>query len=82
MKLWSILLGAVAIVAVSVGTTPASAASRHHSYRHHHHHHGYGAFAQYRGHRPTGPSNPQFEMGSGWNNGSPGHKQYGRPDHN
>jgi hypothetical protein len=76
MKTGAMLLAVAALSAIAV--TPASANSRYHHYRHHHH--GYGAYA--RGHRPTGPGNPNFEMGSGWNNGSPRHPQYGRPDHN
>ena len=79
MKLLAILTGTLAVLTVSSVTDAAQAASRYHHARAHH---GYGAYAQYRGHRPTGPSNLNFEMGSGWNNGSPGHPQYGNPDHN
>jgi hypothetical protein len=82
MKTGTTLLGAAAMALVAITVAdPASAKTRYHHYGYHHHHHGYGAFAQYRGRRPTGPSNPNFEMGSGWNNGSPRHPQYGRPGH-
>jgi hypothetical protein len=77
MNVRVIALSVVAVAALSA--TAASAATRYHHYRHHHY--GYNAYGMYRGDRPTGPSSQNFEMGSGWNNGSASHPQYGRPDH-
>ena len=78
MNIRTILSALLATVILSaMADTSASARTRHHQYRHH----GYGALAQHRGHAPTGPSSQNFELGSGWNNGSTRHPQYGRPDH-
>ena len=77
MKLRNIILIG-ATVAATVATTAAEAR------RYYRHHSGYAAYARvYPAGRyhPTGPASTNFELGSGWNNGTQRPTQYGRPGH-
>ena len=92
MRISKLLIGGVAaLVLTATAVASADARSRHHRY----YHAGYGAYAYapgyvgvrvaprsyYYGARPSGPSSMNFELGSGWNNGSLRATQYGRPNH-
>ena len=93
MSISKILVGGFAALALTVtAAATADAKSRKH-YRHYSA--GYGAYAfapgnvgygvaprrYYGARRPTGPASMDFELGSGWNNGSVRATQYGRPNH-